>query len=530
MTRTSTDLLLLAPPERWLQYCPALLSALLAIVLYGVTLGGGYVFDDHFIVHDDPRLHQPRQWVAFWTHDYFDGGIDNLYRPLVSSSYAVQWWLHGDKPALFHAVNLVLHALVSASIAEFTRRVLIWKPGHRVIATCAGLLFAAHPIHVEAVANLVGRAELACTLCIIAVLVLLSRGPPAMPKLIGVMTVAIAGMLCKEQAIIQPLLWLFLGIFIWEKFASGTERRSRATRLVLMTSWIWAIYLIAREHLLKFEWDRSNLDPTIQPLVLSAGLDRILMPIVLLGHYTALLVWPAHLSVDYGADALGHVAHASDLYLWVGLTAVVCWVGLAMYCLRRRTPVDRIFLFCLLSLGVCYGVVGNVIALTGTIFAERLMYLPSAFFLILAAIFIAKLPKRWGLFVMTLWVTLASVRTLVAARTWNHPLELYRASIAAQPRSIQAHLLLAEEYHRQREFQNAAKTLADVCGLYPNYWRVWKARADEAIEDGQLEEASQYLARAVALNHHPSLVETAASLEKARTARRTLVPSPIRNQ
>src|SRR5581483_4633330 len=101
---------------------PALCSAALAILLYAVTFGGTYVYDDVVIVQQDPRGDSPRMWTQYWTKDYFNGGLDNLYRPLVSTSYGVERWLHGDRPWIYHLINCLLHAGVAAAVAEFTRR------------------------------------------------------------------------------------------------------------------------------------------------------------------------------------------------------------------------------------------------------------------------------------------------------------------------------------------------------------------------------------------------------------------------
>src|SRR5207302_1491031 len=117
--------------------------------------------DDRYILLSDPRVGDVGQWGQYWTKDYFNGGADNLYRPLVSMSYALQAKLHGRGEGAawaFHLVNVLLHAAASAAVAELARRV----SRSSAAALVAGLLFAAHPIHVEAVANIVGRAELMC--------------------------------------------------------------------------------------------------------------------------------------------------------------------------------------------------------------------------------------------------------------------------------------------------------------------------------------------------------------------------------
>src|SRR5581483_11857862 len=154
---------------------PRLLPAILAIALYAISLYGTYVYDDRTIVYEDPRVRHVQQWGQLWTRDYFNGAVDNLYRPIVSSSYAIEWFIHGDRPWFFHAINIFLHALVCMLVAEFVQRVLgtrIENRGSKIedraapasflifdlrpstfdsranlTALYAGLLFAMHPIH-----------------------------------------------------------------------------------------------------------------------------------------------------------------------------------------------------------------------------------------------------------------------------------------------------------------------------------------------------------------------------------------------
>jgi hypothetical protein len=510
---------------------PALVSGLLAIFLYAVTLGGTYVYDDLAIIRDDPRVHQPSHWKELWTKDYFDGGLDNLYRPMVSSSYALQWFIHGDRPWLFHAVNILLHALACALVAEFTRRVLGRWPRAPAAATCAGLLFAVHPVHVEAVANIVGRAELACTGAIFAGLVILCPRPLTYGRVFTAIVCGIVALLCKEQGILQPLIWFLLlnnfrfigtGISIPIRARTPEEHEARHEEemhrsvlkvLTLLTCWIWAAYIVGRERFLKFEWDRSIMDATIQPLVKSSGLDRVLMPVVLLGHYTALLLWPAHLSPDYGADVIGSVAHPRDPFLWIGFIALAIWLAAAIWAWITRR---RVILFCLLSLAITYGLIGNILTLIGTNFAERLLYLPSAFFLIIAGILLATLPPKPRIILMTMILSTASYRTFTAARLWNHPLQLYQTALANQPKSLQLRMLIAQNYHEAKNEPAAAAILADACREYPDSWKAWMYRADQAMDAGRLEDAEEYLSRARKLEMNTNLLGPQARLAQLK--------------
>src|SRR4029077_15573998 len=111
-----------------------------------------------------------------------------LYRPLTIATYVLDW--RTGAVAWFHAVNLLWHAGASAALAMLARRL----SGERA-AWVAGLLLAVHPVHVEAVANIVGRAELMAGLfAIVAVYAALVRDAP------GWSLVAFAcGLLSKEN-------------------------------------------------------------------------------------------------------------------------------------------------------------------------------------------------------------------------------------------------------------------------------------------------------------------------------------------
>ena len=86
------------------------------------------------------------------------GGAANA-TPLVSLSFAVEAWGHGDRAWPFHLINVLLHATVCGLVAVLGARLV-----NQSVGLLAGLLFAAHPLHVEAVTGIVGRSELMLTI------------------------------------------------------------------------------------------------------------------------------------------------------------------------------------------------------------------------------------------------------------------------------------------------------------------------------------------------------------------------------
>lgn len=499
---------------------PAIVAAAAALALFAVTLGGTFIYDDFDVFELDSRLREPARWGEYWTRSY-NGGVDNLYRPLVSMTYAAQWWLHGADPAdawKFHLVNLLLHAGVAALVAELARRL-----GGARFGFVAGLLFAVHPIHVEPEANIVGRAELMCAAGTIGALVLL-LGPMTTARAVAITLCCIAAILSKEQGILAPLLLLFLAIarkllppapvMLSEAKhldSSGQNLRSaqddsagsrsrRATHLlIVLLTFTLAGYIIWRESILKFWWDRNFLDWTINPLV-RPDADRMLMPLVLLGRYFSLLVFPLRLAPDYGAKVIGWTVRPADPYLWLGIVAILLWIGWLILSLRRRNAVA---IFALLSLAATYGLVSNFVVLIGTNFAERLMYLPSVFVVMLLAQLLIKLPMRALVPVLIIVLALGSVRSFTYARRWNDRLDFYQTSLSEHPRAIRLHLLLTSEYLSRNQLDRAATTAKRATDELPEYWEVWVSRALVAMEQGRYDDAERFLNVAAATDRVP---------------------------
>jgi hypothetical protein len=468
-------------------------GALLAIGLYAVTLGGTYIYDDVAIVNDDPRVKDPHHWGQFWTQGYWTDGIDQLYRPLVSQTYGIQWWLDGGKPWMFHAFNVLMHALAAALVAELGRRLSGWRVG-----LIAGLLFAAHPVHAEAVAGIVGRAELMCAVGMLGAMILFLGRPMTLGRAIGIAALSAMAMLSKEQGMLMPALLAALWPVRRSQKSSDVldarPEKNAMSLLIILLTWSVSLLIVLREFKLKllFEWDRSFLDFTIQPLIHSHGADRWLIPVSLVGRYAGLLVAPLHLSIDYSMAVLGPTLSLADPYLWLGASVIVAWIAATAIAAKRRAWTIP---FCLLAAGITYSMASNLVII-GTIFGERLIYLPSIFILILFAIGLEKLPRPARISILILAVVLGSVRTFTYVRHWNDRDSFYSYSLANQPRSVHLHLLVAHRAFEEDRLHAARAVMAEARGITPDYWQVWmySGRIEEKAENWQA--AYEYLDRA----------------------------------
>jgi hypothetical protein len=160
-------------------------SAAAAAACYLNALENAFVFDDTLAIVNNPDIRPGAPLADLLLHDFWGKALEKedshkSYRPLTVLSFRAHtlWTGREAAPRYFHAVNVVLHAATAACVAGLGA--WLWprrnadsrhgggathgaRPRPRV-ALLAGLLFAAHPVHVEAVTGVVGRAELLCAL------------------------------------------------------------------------------------------------------------------------------------------------------------------------------------------------------------------------------------------------------------------------------------------------------------------------------------------------------------------------------
>src|SRR5258705_3872434 len=481
----------------------SLVAFLFAAILYAHTLRGTFVYDDRDAVRDDPRVSEPGRWVEFFRQPYLRYAPDPLWRPLPCLSFVVQNRIHGDRAWPFHLVNVLLHGAASALVAAYARRLAmnygaLAEREANWIGLVAGLLFAAHPAHVEVVAGIVGRAESMCTLAIVGGLLLFETRPLRTIHVLGIITCFGLAVLSKEHGVLMAPM---LGIIYW----LGRKQRAadkRAIQLLFVALCFSLLaYIFVRESIMRIDYDAFCMRWTVNPVVRARGIHRMLVPISILGRYVGLLVAPLNLSPDYGAWVTNDVQRWNDPWLYVGLMAIVAWVGGIAAALRRKANVP---LICLLCFGVAYFLISNFVFVIGTAMGERLIYLASVFFVIMLAWAIFKLPRGTGIGLVVVILVLYSIRTLTYAADWNAEHRLMTKSRARQPRSVYLHVLEARSWLERGEPRKADEVLAQARELCPESANVWQWSAIVAKALGKSEqEKNLYERRAFELSLNP---------------------------
>ena len=140
------------------------------------------------------------------------------------------WWL-------LHAVNLVAHALNSALVARVGAR---WSGPRAGVA--AGLLFACFPASTEAVGWSAGVFDLLATTAVLLSVSLWEQAAPSPRRTAAIVLLCVAGMLCKESALVIPALLALITITSATTFK---EARTRMRSLSLPAA-VTVVFVVAR--------------------------------------------------------------------------------------------------------------------------------------------------------------------------------------------------------------------------------------------------------------------------------------------
>jgi hypothetical protein len=389
-------------------------------VVYLGALWNRFALDDMLIIGQDPLVQSlSGLWRAF-TRPYLMGA---MYRPLTVATYVADWPLQSF--AWYHAVNLLWHAAASVLVAALARR---WIGS--VGALVAGLLFAVHPVHVEAVANVVGRDELmAGCFALVAVYAALVRGS------VGWSAAALSlGLLCKESAAVVP------GLIVWG-WALGIARPDRRRLVAFAASWaaIVVVYGVVRWAVL-LPHDVRLLAPVFAG---QSPLTVRLTALAALADVARLLVFPLTLRVDFSPAERTAITSFADGRLALGVLAAAVWAFLLVLAWRRGRRLEA---FGLGWIGIAFAPVANLLFPTGILVAERTLYLPSAGLAIAAGAWLEQFSARRLWPVVGALVLAGSARTALRVPVWRTDYTAILSILEDSPRSYNGPARMAGIY------------------------------------------------------------------------------------
>lgn len=453
-------------PRSWL-------AAVAGVALLAAAAGvlNQFANDDLHIILSNDRLHTLANWRLILGSPYWPPPFSpDLYRPLTSLLLAVEWMLgHGD-PLVFRLVSAGLYAGTAVLLLQLGSRIL---PGPFALA--AALLFAVHPVHVEAVALAVGQAELLVALASLAAVIRYldarRRGDGRLSvrdwAVLGLLYLAAA--LSKEHGLVLPGLLLVVELCLlagpWRPRLGGLAP-GYASLLLLGLG-----MLALRSRVLGGVAGSF----TAEALAGVPFTGRLLTLLQLIPEWLRLFLWPAHLRADYSPrEFVASTGLGPREILGLGIAAVAVPVLLA----RRRAPAA--------ALGVVWAAVAlfpvsNVLVPSGVFLAERTLFLASVGAVLGAAALAAALapPPRWLGAGVAVLVLFGLARSIERQRVWRNDAILSVRTVQDAPRSFRAQRAYGDLLFDlgQRELAEAA--YRDALALAPP-GSVWRVRNDLA--------------------------------------------------
>ncbi len=394
------------------------LVVLVAIVAHlGIGAGGVWSFEP--LNYDDPQVLALARTTP--VSELLTGPVWYAYKPVYFLSLKVDALFGDAAVAVGHVQNLLLHALAALLLVL----VLEGWLRSRWLATAAGLLFAAHPVHVESVAWIASRKDvLSLVLVLAAHLAYVRTRRRGGVALLAAVLFALAGLA-------KGTVWVWAGVLLLDEAlhrarerAAGRPAAWRAAIVRWLPIGVVAVLGVGLDLHMAVTYGPGAVEHGVSLGALAAAAMGVHL------HYLENVLVPVRLALDYGVSPAGTWLSPGP---WLGLLALAgAVVGLVLSLRRGFVPG-----------AVAAGVwilgwlpVNAIWPRTAILMADRYLYVPAIGVYVLAAVLLLRLRSRavvLGALVVVLGV-LASVRTA----TFRDAATVWRDATSKEPQSALA--------------------------------------------------------------------------------------------
>jgi len=443
-----------------LLYCfPVLILVGLSQLVYLNSLTNQFVYDDEFILSDNPFIKSWGNLPKLFHKDYFEFSGELSYRPVVTLSYFFDYTFWGLNPFGYHLVNALLHSL-NAVLCFFLFKHFIQ---HRTASFIGALIFSCHPVLSETVNAIGFREDILATAFLLTGFLLYVKAVRKYSFLMYLVSVAcyLLGVFSKEMAI--PLLLL---IFIYDIL------HTKNINYVQKLTHYYSGYLIVAVFylLVRFVLLHNPVESTVSYPDNSLLVNFLTMSKVVASYITKLFL-PVRLCADYIVPHSTSVLDFSFIvsFLTLAATAVIA-CKLYLY--------SRILFFSCVWFFTSLLPVLNIIPIEN-IMAERYLYLPATGFCMFCGAIVAAfygknryVPfyKRKGIIVFfILIVAIFSFRTFTRNKVWKNQNTLWSNIAKTSPNSFKAHNNLGNFYRDAGMPDRAIDEFKQALTLYEDY-------------------------------------------------------------
>lgn len=410
--------------------CPVLLVCVILVVYYPAVFSGIHPIDDPGILANYSTNYLLSN-ILLPGHSYY-------FRPIVELTFYFDNLLWGMELRTMHLENILLHCANSLLVYFLARSILVRRDNETLlIPLLAALLFALHPVNVEAVSWISGRTD-----PLLALFVLSSScfwlnwlEKPRCRDIIAALLMFTAALLTKETALAFGVVAILFAL-TWP--GAATERQ-RFKAIFIMIAPVLLLLMIA----LFFLSGTSGLGRFISgaDLQLSRGIWDAL---IAFGFYVRKLIVPFPLN-----------SAITSVYPMYGLLTVVLFP--ALWLLYRRYQIPGVILVSAVILIIPATLVA-VKQITWTPFAERYLYLSTAFLALGFVGFAETWIRRYPVVLLTFIVLLLcgfGLGSYQRILLWNDKILFFQDAVAKSPEFGSVYFSLGGELMQKGQFDRA---------------------------------------------------------------------------
>jgi len=474
---------------------PGLLVAALGFLLYANTLGHQYVLDDYSLILEN-RITQkgldgiPEIFSNSYRYGYYMAS-DGLYRPITRMMFAFEWEWGGGKPALGHWMNVLLYALTGWMLFRFLFK---WTYGNFLLAFASSLIFIAHPIHTEVVANIKSRDEILAFLFCLWSLDLYLDGlrKHTLWKSASCGLLLFLALGSKESAITFLAIFPLAGWF-FSKGSTGSDL-IKGLAMPIMAS---ILFLLIRANVLG--GINTLGTPSVADNLLMAtsdGLERFATAVSIMGLYLQKLVVPHPLVFDYSFNQIPIVSLTSISFLFSFLVYLALF-AYAIFAIKKRCLFSFSILFFLVSMSIS----SNIFMKTGSSFGERFLYAPSLSIAVALGFALVKVFNKSNenapssglalkpMLVLMPILLLFSIKTVARNPVWKDNFTLYSNDVKLSPNSTRTqyymgNYLVKKEAWQGKTQSEKVKTLREAIAYLKRSVTIYDKFSDAHLQMG----------------------------------------------
>lgn len=459
------------------------------VVAYIPSFKAPFLLDDNHVILENPDVRGIRPMSNIWR--------SQPARPLVYTSFAVDFRLFKREPGGYHIQNLAAHLLASILLYIFVRRLLRKEREESDLsawtAFFAALAFGIHPMNTEAVTYLSGRftvfAGLFIMLSVYAFSIAVESQKMRWPMIAVSVTSFALAFLSKEDGFVTPLLIVF--------YLLGTRAKKKKDRLLVL--------------------------PFL--LILAAGLAYRYLSLDRLGN----IVTPHPHSVYLATESVVFFKYLSRFILPVHLSFLPEVDPVSMLSLKFAAAAAGILLILLSGLPDrwrsfrSFGIIWMFVALAPSsslvpledFMAEHRFYTASAGALIAVAMILYRVleggSRQVRLKFLACGIIAACIFSGLTLRRnviYSDESGLLRDAISRNPARAGLFSDLGYFYHLKGKDEKAKTFLAQAIRLDPEHFRALNNMGNVYDAMGETESAVEYYRRAAAIAANPGKMYT----------------------